>query len=368
MTGPPNRRRGFTLIELLVVIAIIAILVALLLPAVQQVREAARKSQCQDHLHNLAIGVANYEVTFGIYPPGGVEGMGNNSDGILDGNGNDGYLYSWVLQILPTIEQKPLYDTITARARPRGPGLDAPWSRQAYWTTDIDVLLCPSDTLPQDRGESPMLLSYKACVGDTLRDNGAYAQQPNLIDGPGGGTRGMFGRRSDYKQRDFLDGASNTIMFGEMVIGTTDVREVLGGVVVNVTGNTPQACMSQRDPADPTRLLGSATVRTGFRPPGGRALDGRPYFVYFATAVPPNGPNCQRANPDGAWGHIPASSRHPGGAQIVMGDAKVAFISENIDTGNPNAASLLGNTGGRSPYGVWGALGTRASSDTARVP
>lgn len=333
-------KKAFTLIELLVVIAIIAILVALLLPAVQQVREAARKSQCQDHLHNLAIAMANYEVTHGVYWPGSCDGM----------HPTNGRRFGWPYFAFAFIEQKPLQDQIKAIASPQGGGLADPWSRQAYWTTDVAMLICPSDTQPENRSESPMLLSYKACVGDTLNDNN------------GVNTRGIFGFRSKLAQRDFLDGTSNTIAFAEMVMGTNDTAATIGGVAVSVGGGTPQDCLNRVDPADKTRLTGA--VRGAQRPQGGRALDGRPYFVFAATAVPPNGPHCQSSGVDGSWGHPTPSSRHPGGVQVVMGDAKVAFISENIDSGNLTVAQGTG----KSPYGVWGALGTRANGETAQVP
>jgi prepilin-type N-terminal cleavage/methylation domain-containing protein len=357
-------RRGFTLIELLVVIAIIAILVALLLPAVQQVREAARKSQCQDHLHNLGIAVANYEVTHGLYMPGSTTGMGDNHTG--NAQLNDGRRYSWVIPTLPFIEQKPLYDQIMNRARPAGPGLGTPWSSQTYWNGDIAVMICPSDTEPTLRNESPTLLSYRACVGDTLQDNNSPADQTGLT--PQSGTRGMFGFRSNLRQRDFLDGSSNTVMFGEAALGTSDRFAVIGGVVINSNTNTPASCISTpRDPSDASHFANTVAVRTDFRPPGGRAWDGRAYFVFMATAVPPNGPHCQSSGVDGGWGHPTASSRHPGGAQVVMGDAKVAFISENIDAGT-SSATALGGGGGKSPYGVWGALGSRQGGESARVP
>jgi prepilin-type N-terminal cleavage/methylation domain-containing protein len=345
-----GRGRGFTLIELLVVIAIIAILVALLLPAIQQVREAARKSQCQDHLHNLAIAMQNYEVTFGSYWPGSCDGMG----GQTSANGNTvGRRYGWAYFALPFIEQKPLYDQLAGIATPNGPGLGNPWNRNAYWTTDINVLICPSDVEPANRNESPMLLSYKACVGDILNNNNDQ-------------TRGIFGWRSNLKQRDFLDGTSNTIAFAEMVMGTTDTTAVLGGVAVNVMGTTPQDCLNRIDPADQTRLTGA--VRTDFRPQGGRAMDGRTYFSFVATVLPPNRPHCQSSGVDGSWGHATASSRHPGGCQVVLGDAKVTFISENIDAGSPSATAPGNTLAGRSPFGVWGALGTRASGESVRVP
>jgi prepilin-type N-terminal cleavage/methylation domain-containing protein len=358
MRLPERRRLGFTLIELLVVIAIIAILVAMLLPAVQQVREAARKSQCQDHLHNLAIGVGNYEVTYMVFPPGAATGMGDNSTSFNGANydPNQGYRYGWAMFVLPFIEQKPMYDQIKARARPNGPGLASPWSRQAYWSTDVGMYICPSDTLPTNRNESPSLLSYKACIGDSWNDN-------NWLH-----TRGPFGYRSYTGVRDIIDGTSNTIMFAEMVIGSgVDTTAVIGGVAVSVDSNLPSACLARIDPNDKTRLTGA--VRADFRPQGGRAWDGRTYFSFASTIIPPNGPHCQRSGVDGERGYATPSSRHAGGAQVVMGDAKVAFISENIDAGNYATGTAPDNsTPGKSPFGVWGALGTRASGESAKVP
>jgi prepilin-type N-terminal cleavage/methylation domain-containing protein len=355
--GRSGRSRGFTLIELLVVIAIIAILVAMLLPAVQQVREAARKSQCQDHLHNLAIALANYEVTFMVFPPGSAAGMGNNSQGI---DPNQGYRYAWTIFILGQIEQKPLYDSIKGQARPSGPGLDAPWSggtAQNYWNAKIDVYQCPSDTLPTTSIDGVPLLSYKASVGDVVYDNNGTNVGTN--------SRGWFGYRSNYGMRDMLDGSSNTVMLGEMTMGTADNTAKIGGVVDMPDGSAavaPTQCYGYVDPNDGSRITSAFTNNDW--DPGSRAYDGRPFYSFLGTVIPPNGPNC--FNSEGSWGFATASSRHPGGAQVVMGDAKVTFISENIDAGDRNAVNPTG--GGKSPYGVWGALGTRAAGESAKVP
>ena len=101
--GLSRRRRGFTLIELLVVIAIIAILIALLLPAVQQAREAARRTQCKNNLMQLAIAIQNYEMAFEVLPPGSV-----NAQGPIR-NEEKGYHMSWMVQILPYIDMRNAY-------------------------------------------------------------------------------------------------------------------------------------------------------------------------------------------------------------------------------------------------------------------
>jgi prepilin-type N-terminal cleavage/methylation domain-containing protein len=327
------RRLGFTLIELLVVIAIIAILIALLLPAVQQAREAARRTQCKNNLKQLGLAMHNYHDTFLVFPPAGVQGL----------QGTFGNRYSFAIGLLPYIDQTPLYTTMMANA---GPGFSAPWQRPAYFTVDIPAFICPSDQTPGDRSESPSLMSYRVSVGDTLNDNN------------GTNTRGIFAFHGKNGMRDVTDGTSNTIMMAEAVMGGVDTTAILGGVAVGVTVSTPQDCLNLSDTA--TRTLNGA-VRTAYRPPGGRAWDGRPYFTFVATAVRPNGPSCQSSTVDGGWGHPTASSRHTGGVHALMADGTVRFISENISAGDPNATSP---TSGASPYGVWGALGTRAAGET----
>jgi len=345
MITPRSRARGFTLIELLVVIAIIAILIALLLPAVQQAREAARRTQCRNNLKQLGIAMHNYHDNFTQFPPGSCDGM----------KATTGRRYGFPYFILPYIDQAPLFNAINAQATPTvTAGLADPWSRAAYWTVDIPGLICPSDTLPGNRNESPTLLSYKVCVGDILNNNNDQ-------------TRGLFGWRSKLGLRDALDGASNTIMMAEAVIGDQDVSSIKGGVALNVvgTGNgTPQDCYNTLDPANPQRFNPAQAVRADFRPPGGRALDGRAYFNFFTTAMRPNGPTCQSSGGDGGWGHAAASSRHTGGVHVLMGDGAVKFVSDNINAGTPTATAPGGAQGGPSPYGIWGALGTRNGTET----
>ena len=167
----PLQRRGFTLIELLVVIAIIAILVALLLPAVQQVREAARKSQCQDHLHNIAIAAMDYEVTYKRLPPLMIADYHSyrTSPGKASVHGHTGTAtrfaanWSWSAIMLTFIEQKPAYDVLEV-SRLRGQesfdlamsgttganagGTSADPAKLAVFRTPIDLLICPSDNIP----------------------------------------------------------------------------------------------------------------------------------------------------------------------------------------------------------------------------
>lgn len=342
-----SRRRlasGFTLVELLVVIAIIGVLVALLLPAVQAAREAARRTQCANNLKQWGLAIHNYHDTHNRLPPNQYRwGLGEDM----------GTWYSGAINVLPYLEQGPLYDRIMSQARPRGPGLPHPWNRWEGWTVSIPAFQCPSDPELSDIGESPSVLNYKFSVGDTIRWNHE--------DGQGVG-RGMFSAGRALRMADVTDGLSNTIAMGELAGGGSP-RDILGGVALNVghvdNRGVPALCLARIDPNNQRMLSGD--VRANFRPHTGRAWDGRPYFVAMATAVRPNGPSCQEGGGDGWFQYATLSSRHPGGAHVLMGDGSVRFISETINAGDPTAQEV---SSGPSPYGVWGALGSRNGGES----
>src|SRR5687768_7610400 len=163
--GRRRCRSGFTLVELLVVIAIIGVLVALLLPAVQAAREAARRSSCSNNLRQHAIALHNYHDTYKVFPAlGSRPELGENRD----------RWYSWVIGVLPFIEQKPLYDGIMGRVSDPALRLPDPWTTgpasdpfiTQYWRVDMKVNICPSSPEPTVRSECPSLMSYKGCLGD----------------------------------------------------------------------------------------------------------------------------------------------------------------------------------------------------------
>lgn len=271
-------RRGFTLIELLVVIAIIAILIALLLPAVQQAREAARRTQCKNNLMQIALAIQNYEMAHEVLPPGTV-----NPTGPIDSTA-DGYHYSWVVQILPYIEERNIYNHFDFTQSVYADANAAPRSMQ------IAVLLCPSD------------------VGSPNPDLGStnFAGCHHHLEAPiDADNHGLLFLNSGINYRDIPDGSSNTILIGEKVISSDD-RGWASGTrsTLRNTGTLPNA------------QVPAYNYNAGYGNNPGDADESAPGYV-------------------GGF-----HSRHAGGVQAALADGSVRFISENI---NPQTYQQLGD-------------------------
>ena len=356
MTGT-RRRQGFTLVELLVVIAIIGVLIALLLPAVQAAREAARRSQCSNSLKQIGLALHNYHSALQSFPfrQGGSVGAGD-----YDGTGQR--LCGWIL-LLPYMEQTALYQQITSPGTADGnavpPWGPRPWKYgYAPWRVQVALLLCPSDDggRRKDTGVSETGIgrsNYHFCTGDCVTN--VNSSNP----------RGIFGRQSGTRIADIRDGTSNTIAVGERVI-RQEAQLLRGGTAQNVTGaNTnPTVCAALRGESglysDTASLVTDSRYGTGIR-----WNDGGMLFSGFTTVLPPNSPSCILTASHDTDGIYSASSWHPGGAMVLMADGAVRFISETINTGDLSAAE---KSVGASPYGVWGAMGSKkggeAISDT----
>ena len=328
-----QKQRGFTLIELLVVIAIIAILVALLLPAVQQAREAARRTQCKNNLKQLGLALHNYHDINLVFM--------SRQNGPAHGNGDR---WSGLIPMLPHIDQTPLFNTCQAAA---ADGMDIrPWGEWTFngiqpTTLDLPAFLCPSDVYRKSEHGGQGGNSYSFCNGDN----------PNEGDDVGN-SRGGFGRVSRTRIRDITDGTSNTIAMAEIKRPSANRR--LGDVVVSIAFDTdPTLCLAVYDRATDTL---SGTTTGGDQKQGYRWFDGAALFTGVFTVLPPNSPTCLRRTADSEDAMVSSSSAHTGGVQVVLFDGSVRFVSENIDTGDLTAPDPTG--GGASPYGVWGALGT----------
>ena len=356
-SAPPSqfnirRRRGFTLIELLVVIAIIAVLIALLLPAVQQAREAARRTQCKNNLKQLGLALHNYHGTYQVFvsitggtggPPGEVVANHHHLSGLVP--------------LLPYYEQGPLFEKIASPLTVGGTTFPAgganPW-RSDYppWARQIGNLLCPSDPAPSKGTEGGCGdTNYAFCTGDSVVTS-MYSTNP----------RGIFGHNTCQSIADISDGTSNTIAMAELT-RKTGSHSLHGSMAANVSGvsTDPTVCLAL---VSGNQFIASAdTEQPSHDGSRGRTWsDGRTVWCGFNTVLPPNSPSCTAGANTWSDGVYSAASHHTGIVQVVMADGSVRAISENISTGNLTAPDP-GNAGGQSPYGVWGALGSRSGGE-----
>ncbi|MEP3479793.1 MAG: DUF1559 domain-containing protein [Fuerstiella sp.] len=353
-----QKRPGFTLIELLVVIAIIAILVSLLLPAVQQAREAARRTQCKNNLKQFGLALHNYHDVYNRFCSRQT-GSGTTASGGMRGR------MSGFTAILPFLEQKNLYETMVSENA-------APWANLPSLNMKLSAFMCPSDVGErQPAGGGPRgLISYAMCSGDAIEKSVFEPEERtgNTFNRPMP-NRGIFGRMVCYRMRDITDGTSNTIAYSERQ-RPNDVRGK-GMPAVEAAGDetafSPLTCAAY---FGGTRYIDSAIMFTQDTSPGYRWADGSAFFNAMSTILPPNGATCLIG--DAAWqtggGHYgpglwTATSEHTGGVQVTLADGSVRFISENIDTGNLSVNAPLRTEIGPSPYGVWGALGTRSGGE-----
>ncbi len=354
-------RRGFTLVELLVVIAIIGILIALLLPAVQAAREAARRAQCSNNLKQIGLALHNYHDTHNVFCAactGTTSPWGNHYVSTYS------YMTGWV-SLLPFYEQGPLYDLFTSPETYNGQYYN-PYGPYAFHSTgrgylplqqQVPTLLCPSDgpahTKPANRQG---YTNYHFSYGDRIQNN--YLDRT---------PRGVFGRINHMGVRDILDGTSNTLAVSEGLVGAVDnrARRVKGGVAVALTGmsQSPIVCYSRVDPNDPKLLTGSVW---GYR---GRFWgEGHGMVAGITTVLPPNGPSCSCGESRWCyWGVFTPTSNHPGGVNGLMADGSVHFFSETIDTGDLSLPEPERSGVVESPYGVWGALGSRNGSEVSQL-
>lgn len=184
------RKSGFTLIELCVVVAIITVLLALLLPAVQRVRESARQTQCRNNLRQIGIALQNYHSTLSCFPPGGLDWRAPWPKGGTSRN------FAWSALLLPWLDQNSIYQAMDLNV-----AFDAPGNAAAT-ATRIPVFLCPStpdgDRQIRDRGPT----AY----------GGIYGER---ISGPNSPPRGLMVYDRAFQFRDIIDGASNTLIVGE---------------------------------------------------------------------------------------------------------------------------------------------------------
>jgi prepilin-type N-terminal cleavage/methylation domain-containing protein len=303
------RRTAFTLVELLVVIAIIGILIALLLPAVQAAREAARRSQCINNLKQMGLGLMNHHDTFSFYPPGGVTSPWNYYPQTVGATGTHG----WGVPLLPFTEQSALAEQYDWKV-----GYDHANNRTVV-ITHLPIFQCPSCPKPNRISANtscsdyaPMAVVENSVGNDGLRTSG-------LVDRVGkwtGVMPGLSGRSQPVRINDILDGTTNTLCIVEDAIRPEHWRRTRVVATSGVLG----AGWANRDNNIGLNGFSSDGVST----PGPCAV------------------NC--TNREEVY------SFHPGGANVVCGDGSVHFIQESVS------------------IRVFARLVTRAGGEPASVP
>jgi prepilin-type N-terminal cleavage/methylation domain-containing protein len=344
-----RKPRGFTLIELLVVIAIIAILIALLLPAVQQAREAARRSQCRNNLKQLGLAIHNYHDNFNFFPRA-------MTAPIIEGGGGDWRSYGSHYSILPYVDQAPLYNLMSQalqeNRRTNGDGTNSSGDNAPYNFDRVKVpaYLCPSDAPPQDFAAWN---NYAVCQGSNKGWKRAAVDQ-----------NGMFNTGIYVRMGDVTDGTTNVIAFSEMITtdqgsrsgDQTDLSRVREGNAIAGGNATPDSYPSiTKANVDAWGVAALAITAINGNRVGERWFRGQPGRNSFNTLLTPNSkfPNvtfhCATCNYDGRALHG-ARSKHVGGVHVTLVDGSVKFVGENIDWDTWQRA------GGRAdglPLGEW---------------
>ncbi len=291
-------RRGFTLIELLVVIAIIAILIALLLPAVQQAREAARRSTCKNNMKQLGLGLHNYHDIFNSFPIGAQS------------------IYTkpnWRIAILPQLDQAPAYNQLNWN----GDFYNVFTNNTVLITLRVPIYNCPSSALPPttlvrnpDGSRGPgQVMDYVGIAGASTDPAGRTTVcSPQMSRGDIWCQNGMLTANMNFKMRDCTDGTSNTVIVSEQSgkIGNSDSRSAWYGGWQGVLKSGTPASWAASD----VWGAGVTTIRDG-------------HGINPKTAYASGG--------DTLEGNTHLTSFHVGGIHVLLTDGAVRFVSENID-------------------------------------
>jgi prepilin-type N-terminal cleavage/methylation domain-containing protein len=334
---PPRNAKAFTLVELLVVIAIIGVLVALLLPAVQSAREAARRMQCTNRQKQLVLAMHNYESTFNVFPTGTInhrlpgDGAGVDDPNGHNGNGQAAIGGPWICMLLAYIEQPALHANFMKIVREKNEGSD--WFGHASYVTTAPIgrehlpaMDCPSHPISNEwlqNGTGMEHLArgnYAACYG--RRGYGVLYTQDHSVGG-------MFGNNHSIALRDVTDGTSNTIAVSELKYR---LNSSVGPSLQDSRGVWTYATM------------GGNVFSTQLGP--NSASSDR---VWGCRNFPQLGMPCVQGGSPFRENQAAARGFHPSGVMAGLADGSVRFFSNNI------------------ALAVWQSLGSRGGGETVSL-
>ena len=352
-----QRRSAFTLVELLVVIAIIGVLVALLLPAVQAAREAARRSQCINNLKQMGLAAHNFEDTYKFLPP-------TQHTVVLPQNGTGPpttYTSGATLQalMLPFLEQSnvsALFDhnyDVNSDARIHSGLPTKTGANAAARIQDLKVFLCPSDP-SQARTFNAGRLNYKGSIGCSPFVRGSNSVADGVFGHPFPAAGNMM---LGTRLAEVIDGTSNTTLFSEVRRGTLSGESGVTGFdfTTNMVGGTYATSPVPTDGRSVTQCNNSST--TVIRYVGQQYYRALPQNFVYSHTLPPNWNKKVTTNQKYSCGnsafnaiHMPASSFHPGVVNVCLTDGSVRSVSETVD------------------FAVWQAAGTRGAGESSQLP
>lgn len=328
-----KRISGFTLVELLVVIAIIGVLIALLLPAVQQAREAARRSQCVNNLKQHGLALHNFHDTFGRFPPGTTNNMAPFGTATSKKWGT-----SWMVHILPFVELGNVYDKFDFSQHWNGGACSNACGVNAG-SPIFNIYKCPSASLSQELSSDSvhtMIADYIAIAGVVDGFAGITATQQNNTDNGVSGLNGVLYYNSRTNFAAVTDGSSNTMAVSEVGAwlknssGTkADYRSTTYGFNMGTIGNSNNQTDLPSSGSTEGRAFNTATLR------------------YPINQISPFTGSCSSEGVCANYGNnSPLRSEHPGGVNVLFVDGSIHFLPETINL------TTFGNLGVRNDGNV----------------